>query len=134
MKNWLLGVAVYLGRLRRNREKGQRINLRMTRHISPEEETIVARRRADYAKELLGSEIFQEAIQLMNEQVVDEIVQTDALDRNRLAMLRLRLETISEFPQVLMQFVDNYETIRAIQEQHANQRDKYLEYPEDGAQ
>lgn len=78
------------------------------------------------AKETLRDPVFQEAIQFMNEQVVQDLANTEPLDTNTLTVLRLRLGVISEFPQVLAQFIDEYEqieTIRAEQER----RDKQAE-------
>lgn len=130
MKNWLSDAADYLRRLRKS-AKPAKVSLRMTRPISETQESLVLRRRSEYAKELLRADPFQEAIQFMNEQVVEEIAATDPLDTKRLTVLRLRLETISEFPQVLSRFVDEYETIAAIREQYQRRRDEYLEEPED---
>lgn len=63
----------------------------------------------------------------MNEQTIQELAQTDVLDTDRLRVLRLRLEIISEFPQALSSFVDNYETIAAIRKQQQERMEEYLE-------
>lgn len=64
---------------------------------------------------------------MMNEQILSEIASTDALDTRKLTVLRLRLETVSEFPQVLNLFVNEYETIQAIREMDNHRRDSYLD-------
>ena len=62
----------------------------------------------------------------MNEQVVQDLANSDPLDTDTLTVLRLRLGVISEFPQVLAQFMDEYETMLAIraeqdrEQQHAD--------------
>lgn len=78
------------------------------------------------AKETLHDPVFQDAIQFMNEQVVQDLANTDPLDTNTLSVLRLRLGVISEFPQVLAQFIDEYEQIETIRAEQAR-RDKQTE-------
>ena len=71
-----------------------------------------AGKRAEYARDLLGSDTFTEIIQFMNEEVVQEIAATDALDTDKLTVLRLRLQTISDFSFRLAAFIDEYELIK----------------------
>lgn len=48
----------------------------------------------------------------MNEEVVQEITATDALDTDNLTVLRLRLQTITDFSFRLATFIDEYELIK----------------------
>jgi hypothetical protein len=109
-------VRGFLRSLLRTR-KGER-TLMLGLPVKKEHLLLVHRRRAQYAKELLQNEAFQDAIQFMNEQIVQELTATKALDSEALLVLRLRLEIVSEFPQVLWQFIDEYETIAAIKDQN----------------
>jgi len=68
-------------------------------------------KRAEFARDLLGSDFFQETIQFMNEDVVQRIAATDPLDTNTLTVLRLELGAISEFAQRLAQFIDEHEAV-----------------------
>lgn len=90
-----------------------------------EELTSVARTRAEFAKDLISSAAFQDAIQFMNEQIVQEIAATPPLDSDTLRVLRLRLEVVSEFPQVLWQFIDEYQSILAIKQQQGEVIERY---------
>lgn len=71
-----------------------------------------AGKRAEYARDLIGSDVFVEVIQYMNEEVIQEIAACDALDTDTLSMLKLRLQTISDFSFRLSTFIDEYEAIR----------------------
>ena len=71
-----------------------------------------AGKRAEYARDLLGSDTFTEIIQFMNEEVVQEILATSPLDTDTLTVLRLRLQTISDFSFRLATFHDEYELIK----------------------
>lgn len=102
-------------RKRKSGETGLSGSLKLSMPVSDLQQASVARARAQWAGEMLRSESFQVAIQFMNEQIVHEIAATEPLDTARLQVLRLKLETISEFPQVLQQFLDNYALIEAIQ-------------------
>jgi len=101
----------------RNGEQGSKGKLMLSMPLLPTQEEPVSRARAEWSKQLLSSEPFQIAIQFMNEAVVHEIVAADPLDTAKLQLLRLKLEIISEFPQVLQQFLDNYASIEAIKEE-----------------
>lgn len=57
----------------------------------------------------------------MNEQVVQELAAAEPLDTDKLTVLRLRLGVISDFPQVLAQFVDEYEMMLAIRKEQDDQ-------------
>jgi hypothetical protein len=83
-----------------------------------------SRRRAEMARELLMNRVFQEAIQFMNEQTVQEIAGADPLDTATLTVLRLKLGVISEFPQALSSFIDEFEMIEAIR--HEQERREQL--------
>lgn len=76
------------------------------------------------ARELLMNRVFQEAIQFMNEQTVQEIAGADPLDTATLTVLRLKLGVISEFPQALSSFIDEFEMIEAIR--HEQERREQL--------
>lgn len=81
-----------------------------------------ARRRMGVARELLRDPVFQDAIQFMNEQVVGEIAACDPLDTDRLRVLRLHLGVISDFPQALAGFVDEYEQMLVIRREHESKQ------------
>lgn len=81
-----------------------------------------AGKRAEYARDLLGSDTFVEIIQFMNEEVVQDIAQTDPLDTGTLTVLRLRLQTISDFSFRLAAFIDEYEAIKFEDFQEAQKR------------
>jgi hypothetical protein len=83
-----------------------------------------ARARMEWAKELLMSEPFQYAIQMLNERTVEEIAETGPLDNDLRTVLSLRLRLISELQSEIVGFIDEYETIRAI---------KALDEPEEEA-
>lgn len=57
----------------------------------------------------------------MNEEVVQEILQTEALDKDGLVVLRLRLQVISDFCSRVAQYTDEYEAIK-FAEYEAEQR------------
>lgn len=84
-----------------------------TRYLDEETDLPIIRRRKEFAQSIIGDVVFSEAIQMMNEQIFRDIADTDALDSERLRVLRLRLETVSEFPVVLAMFIDHYEQIAA---------------------
>ena len=103
-------VAGFLKKLRR-----REVELKITDYINPDQELPVVRRRMEFAKSMLADPVFNDAIKFMNEAIMDEISEVDPLDTARLTMLRLRLQTVSEFPLTLSQFIDAYEQLVAIQ-------------------
>ena len=75
----------------------------------PEEHQLsVARRQAEWAKGMIGNRQFQEAIQLMNEQILVEMTATSPLDHPRLAALCARTQVISDFQHTLEMFIDEF--------------------------
>lgn len=104
---FMTDVRSFLERFMRNRAK------RMLHPMeNPNFRKTTAGKRAEYARDLLGSDTFTEIIQFMNEEVVQEIAATDPLDRDGLVVLRLRLQTISDFSFRLAAFIDEYELIK----------------------
>lgn len=95
--------------------------VRLTDYIDPDQELPVIRRRKEFAQSMLADPVFNDAIRMMNEQIMDEMGETDPLDTKRLTMLRLRLQTVSEFPQTLAQFIDAYEQMVVEQRQRMEQ-------------
>ena len=79
--------------------------------------------RAEHAKELLESDFFQETIQYMNEEVVQNIAKADTLDTDRLGVLQLELKVISDFQFKLAFFMEEYEAA-LVEEQQARQREQ----------
>jgi hypothetical protein len=75
------------------------------------------RLRTEFSKDLLSNQCFTDACQFMNEQIVENIAACDALDTQRLTVLKLRLELVSEFPQVLSMFIDQYEELKMMEVQ-----------------
>ena len=114
--------------LQKRKQRGNelKMSLKLSMPVSEVNQASVTQARAGWAKELLRNESFQVAIQFMNEQIVHEIAATDPIDTVRLQMLRLKLETISEFPQVLQQFLDNYALIEAIQAEEDRRTEEEL--------
>lgn len=88
----------------------------------PDFRTTTAGKRAEYARDLIGSDTFVEIIQFMNEEVVQEIHECGALDTDTLTVLKLRLQTISDFSFRLASFIDEYEAIKFEDFQEAQQR------------
>lgn len=88
----------------------------------PDFQMSAAGKRAEYARDLLGSDTFTEIIQYMNEEIVQDIAQSDALDTDRLTVLRLRLQTVSDFSFRLAAFIDEYEAIKFADFQEAQKR------------
>jgi len=69
-------------------------------------------KRAEFARDLLESEHYQEVIQFMNEEVIEEVAATEPLDTATLTVLKLRLQTISDFQFRLANFMDEYNQIQ----------------------
>ena len=112
-----IDVKSFLGRFMRGKETPM---LHPQEH--PDFRTTTAGKRAEYARDLIGSDTFIEIIQFMNEEVVQDIAQCDALDTDRLTVLRLRLQTISDFSFRLSTFIDEYEAIKFEDFQEAQRR------------
>lgn len=100
-------------------------------------ELSVRRRRSEWATSMLGSEQFNEAIQLLNEKVLQDIFNTTSesypdpgIRKERLVELSVKLRVITEFSEELMQMVDEYAALAEIQEQ--NQRRELERSREDG--
>jgi hypothetical protein len=110
-------LSIVLERLQQRESSTPPTRLSRGSSEDPAKAESLARRRADMALEMLSNQVFQEAIQFLNEQVVEEIAACDPLDTDRLVVLRLRLGTISDFPQALSQMIDNYELIMQIRAQ-----------------
>ena len=106
------GVRNFIGRLLL-----QTSNSLLPQMDHPDQRVSVAGKRATWARDLLESDHFQEVIQFMNEEVVSDIVETEALDTDRLTMLRLRLQIISDFQHRLVWFVEEYGTLLVEEEQ-----------------
>jgi hypothetical protein len=117
-------LASITAKFKNNDENIVNVPLRLSMPSLPgsPDELSLARRRMGIAKELLRDPVFQEAIQFMNEQVVEDIAKCDALDTNRLTVLRLHLGVITDFPQALVAFIDEYEMMLAIRRE---QQDKF---------
>jgi hypothetical protein len=109
-------AAAFIKAWRKNPQKGHR----MTQFVPESDRAAVMRRRSDFAKAMLESAPFQEACQFMNESIVEDIASCSILDKDKLTVLKLRLELVSEFPQVLAMFIDQYEELEVIRKQREN--------------
>ena len=101
----------------------------VTKYLDERNDLPVIRRRKEFAQSLISDIVMSECIQMMNEEILHEIAETDPLDSDRLRVLRLRLETVSQFLGVLSGFVDHYEEIAARlleeQEQYDQEEEAY---------
>ena len=88
----------------------------------------VWRLRSEFAKRLLASPQFTEAVQLANEKVMQDIFNCD--EDERLVALRERLRGITYVVDELMIFVDRYEEIIQIQNQHERREYGHDSYEE----
>lgn len=86
------------------------------------------RNRAQFARDLIGSEHFQEVIQGMNEQVLVQLSDTDPLDSDALQVLRLRLGAISDFVHRLDYCMSAYEEVLAQERMRLRQEEMDDEY------
>ena len=78
----------------------------------------VYRLRSEWAQAMMGSPQFTEAIQLLNERVMQDIYAADPLDSARLAALHAKLHVITEFCEELQIMVDRWTEVQQIQDQH----------------
>lgn len=111
-----------------NVERGGKSGRRLGFTVPEALEIPVARRRAEFARELLNSSAFVDSIQMMNEEVVAEIASTDPLDTDKLTVLRLRLGVISDFQSRLSLFIDEYQTIEMIKRQSRETQRDFLRH------
>ncbi len=126
-KNVASGVSRFLEELPRQRPL-------LSSPVPAGEEVHVWRIRSEFAKRLLASPQFTEAIQLANEKVMQDIFNCE--EDERLVALRERLRGITYVVDEIMIFVDRYEEIVQIQNQHERREygaDSYEEqFPETG--
>lgn len=76
--------------------------------VAPEHQYSVARRQSEWAKGMIQNRQFQEAVQLMNEQILVEMTATSPLDHQKLAALCARTQVISDFQHTLEMFIDEF--------------------------
>lgn len=88
----------------------------------PEHEIRSQRLRAEFAESLLGSLQYQETIQMLNEQTVQELVGTK--DRDERDRLVIRLDVISDFQWLLRAHIDEYETTRLIHDEQLKREEQ----------
>jgi hypothetical protein len=81
--------------------------------LDPPEEHLsqVQRRRAEWASELLNQWQMGDAIQLMNEIAVRELMEAAPDDHAALLRARVKLEVVSEFQETLAQMVDDWQVV-----------------------
>ncbi len=92
---------------------------RMLSSPVPEDRQLnVYRLRSEWAQAMLTAPQFAEAIQLLNERVMNSIYETDPTDGARLAVLHAKLHVITEFCEELQIMVDRWMEVQQIQEQH----------------
>ncbi len=94
--------------------------------VSDEHQLTAYRLRSEFAQTMLTSRQFTEAIQLLNEKTMNDIVDCDPLDKDRLTALKLKLDVITEFCDELSVMVDQWMQVQQIQDQH-NRRQLYGE-------
>ena len=102
-------VKTFLTRLMK-----KEVSLRLTPRVPESLEAPLVRKRAELAKELLNSHVFESAMQFMNEQIVSEIALTGPLDSDMRDVLYLKLQLVTELQETLSHFVNEYETMLQI--------------------
>ena len=82
------------------------------------------RARSEDAEAILRSDVFQESILRMNEQIVAEIAQSDLLDDQLRTVLFLKLQLVTDHQQTLMTYMNDYETMATIREAERRQNEE----------
>lgn len=91
----------------------------------PEHLPQVTRRRAEWAREMISQWQMGDAIQLMNELAMRELMQASPDDHAALVKARVKLEVVGEFQETLAQMIDDWEAVEAAREQ---QEKRYNEH------
>lgn len=82
----------------------------------PEHRSQHMRLRAEWAKEMISSWQMGDAIQLMNEIAMKELLLADPGDSAALLRAKVKLEVVSEFQVTMEQMVNEWEQVEAIRE------------------
>lgn len=91
----------------------------------PEHLPQVQRRRAEWATEMLSQWQMADAIQIMNEIAVRELMAAPVDDHAALVRAKVKLEVVSEFQETLVQMVDDWNAVEVIRER---EEERYNEH------
>lgn len=93
----------------------------------------VYRLRSEWAKSLLTEDRFTDAMQLMNEKLLQELCESDPKDPAALAVLSVKASVIQEFGEELKEMIDTWEAVltdrhqRIARDREAGEIDPYAE-------
>lgn len=79
--------------------------------LRPEHEEPTSRRRAEWASEMIQRWEMNDAIQMLNEMAVRELLAADPDDHPALLRARIKLEVVSDFQWTLQMMVDEYTSL-----------------------
>ncbi len=82
----------------------------------PEHESLVTRRRAEWALQMVQAWQMGDAIQLMNEQAMRELLAAAPDDHAAMLRAKIKLEVVSDFQATLAELISDWQIVETTRE------------------